>query len=111
VRMESHDEILLTEENLRTRRRICTSPTLFTTNPTWTDTAANPGFCGERPGTNCLSRGTADLLKVIQTTLYSLHKYLRLRSQSSSVSVVSGYGLDGREIEVRSPAGKMDFFL
>jgi hypothetical protein len=41
--------------------------------------------------------------------VYNLHKYLRLRGLSSSVSVVSGYGLDGREIEVRSPAGEMDF--
>jgi hypothetical protein len=28
----------------------------------------------------------------------------------SSVSIVSGYGLDDRAIEVRSPAGAKDFF-
>jgi hypothetical protein len=34
------------------------------------------------------------------------HKF---RSRSSSVSIVSDYGLDNREIEVRSPAGAKDF--
>jgi hypothetical protein len=31
------------------------------------------------------------------------------RSQGSSVSIVSDYGLDDREIGVRSPAGAKDF--
>jgi hypothetical protein len=31
------------------------------------------------------------------------------RSQGSSVSIVSGYGLDVREIKVQSPAGERDF--
>jgi hypothetical protein len=31
------------------------------------------------------------------------------RSWGSSVSIVSGYGLDDRAIEVRSPAGARDF--
>jgi hypothetical protein len=30
-------------------------------------------------------------------------------SRSSSVSIVSAYGLDERKIEVRSPAGAKDF--
>jgi hypothetical protein len=32
------------------------------------------------------------------------------RSRVSSGSIVSGYGLDDRAIEVRSPAGAKDFF-
>jgi hypothetical protein len=32
-----------------------------------------------------------------------------VRSRGSSVSIVSGYGLDDRAIEVRSPAGAKDF--
>jgi hypothetical protein len=32
-----------------------------------------------------------------------------LVSLGSSVSILSGYGLDDREIEVRSPAGAKDF--
>jgi hypothetical protein len=32
-----------------------------------------------------------------------------LRSQGSSVSIVSGYGLDDRTIEARSPAEARDF--
>jgi hypothetical protein len=31
-------------------------------------------------------------------------------SQSSSVSIVSDYGLDNRAIEVRSPAAEKDFY-
>jgi hypothetical protein len=34
-----------------------------------------------------------------------------IRSRGSSVSIVSGYGLDDRAIEVRSPAGAKGFFL
>jgi hypothetical protein len=33
------------------------------------------------------------------------------RSRGSSVSIVSGYGLDDRAIEVRSPAEAKEFFL
>jgi hypothetical protein len=33
------------------------SATLSTTNPTWIDPGANPGFRGERPVTNNLSHG------------------------------------------------------
>jgi hypothetical protein len=46
-------------ENRRTRRKTCPSATLSTTNPTWTDLGVNPGLCGERPATNCLSHVTA----------------------------------------------------
>jgi hypothetical protein len=35
--------------------------------------------------------------------------YIRRWSRGSSVSIVSGYGLDDRAIEVRSPAGANDF--
>jgi hypothetical protein len=34
---------------------------------------------------------------------------VKSRSRGSSVSIVSGYGLDDRTIEVRSPAGAKDF--
>jgi hypothetical protein len=36
---------------------------------------------------------------------------LRRREPGSSVSIVSGYGLDDRMIEVRSPAEAKGFFL
>jgi hypothetical protein len=50
---------ILTRENRRTLRKTCPSATLSTTNPTWIDLVANPGFRGERPATNDLSHGTA----------------------------------------------------
>jgi hypothetical protein len=50
---------ILTTENRRTRRKICPSATLATTNPTWIDPGANPGLHGEKPATNDLSHGTA----------------------------------------------------
>jgi hypothetical protein len=47
----------LTRENRRTRRKTCPSPTLSTTNPTWTDPESNPILRG--PATNRLNHGTA----------------------------------------------------
>jgi hypothetical protein len=49
----------LTGENRRTRRKTCSSVTLFTTNPTWIDLGAKPGLRGERPATNDLRHGPA----------------------------------------------------
>jgi hypothetical protein len=43
----------------RSQRKTCHSATLSTTNPTWTDLGANPGLCGKRQATNCLSHDTA----------------------------------------------------
>jgi hypothetical protein len=51
----------LTGENRSTRIKTCPSVTLSTTNPTWTDPGSNPGLRGERPATNRLSHGTADV--------------------------------------------------
>jgi hypothetical protein len=45
--------------NRRTRRKTCPSATLSTTNTTWIDPGANPGFRGDRPEANDLSHGTA----------------------------------------------------
>jgi hypothetical protein len=45
----------LTGENRSTRGKTCSSATLSTTNPIWTD----PGLRGGRPATNRLSHGTA----------------------------------------------------
>jgi hypothetical protein len=42
-----------------TQRKFCPRATLSTTNPTWTDPGAKPGFHGERLATNCLNHGTA----------------------------------------------------
>jgi hypothetical protein len=51
----------LTGENRSTRgEKTCTSATLSTTNPTWTDPGSNPGLRGEMPATNRLSHGTAN---------------------------------------------------
>jgi hypothetical protein len=49
----------LTGENRSTRGKTCTSYTLSTTNPTWTDPGSNPGLRGGRPAANRLSHGTA----------------------------------------------------
>jgi hypothetical protein len=49
----------LTVENRSTRGKTCPCATLSTTNPTWT--TSNPGLRGERPATNRLSHGTANL--------------------------------------------------
>jgi hypothetical protein len=54
--------MIFTGENRRTRRKICPSVTLSTTNPTWTDPGTNRGVRGEWPVTNCLSHGTAKLV-------------------------------------------------
>jgi hypothetical protein len=37
--------------------------------------------------------------------------YVELHESASSVSIVSGYGLDNRAIKVRSPAEAKEFFL
>jgi hypothetical protein len=39
--------------------KTCPSPTLSTTNPTWTDLGSNPIVRGERPATNRVNHGTA----------------------------------------------------
>jgi hypothetical protein len=44
--------VILFGGNGKTRKKICPSATLSTTNPTWTDPGAIPGFRGERPATN-----------------------------------------------------------
>jgi hypothetical protein len=49
----------LTGENRSTRGKPCPTLILSTTNPTWNDPGSNPGFRGERPGTNRLNHGTA----------------------------------------------------
>jgi hypothetical protein len=49
----------LTGENRSIRGKACTTATLSTTNPTWTEPGSNPGLRGERPATNRLSHGTA----------------------------------------------------
>jgi hypothetical protein len=46
-----------------TRKKTCPSATLSTTNPTWTDPGSNPGLRSERPETNRLSHGTAEVVK------------------------------------------------
>jgi hypothetical protein len=51
-------------------------------------------------------------LKFILTFMYYfliMCEYLSIYEPSSSVSIVSGYGLDDRAIEVRSPAQAKDF--
>jgi hypothetical protein len=46
--IESHDGMILTGYDRRTRRKTCPSVILCTPNPTCTD----PGLCAERPATN-----------------------------------------------------------
>jgi hypothetical protein len=52
---------ILTGENRRTRRKTLPSATLSTTNPTRIDPGANMGLRGERPATNDMSHGMAQL--------------------------------------------------
>jgi hypothetical protein len=59
--LESDGGMILTGENQRTRRRTCPSATMSTTNPTWIDPCANPGFRGDRPATNLLSQWRGQL--------------------------------------------------
>jgi hypothetical protein len=40
-------------------KKTCSSATLSTANPTWTDPATNSGLRGDRPATNRLNHGTA----------------------------------------------------
>jgi hypothetical protein len=47
---------------------------------------------------------------VISHNLKNVLLPVTLWGQGSSVSIVSGYGLDDWAIEVRSPAGTKDFF-
>jgi hypothetical protein len=49
----------LSAENRSTGGKTCSSATLSTTNPTWTDPGWNPGLRGGRPAANRLSHGTA----------------------------------------------------
>jgi hypothetical protein len=49
----------LTGENWSTRRKICPSTIVSTTNPAWTDPGSNPSLAGKRPATNHLSHRTA----------------------------------------------------
>jgi hypothetical protein len=55
VSMEIHSGLTLTGINRRSRRKVCPSATLSTTNSTWTD----PGVHDEWTATNRLSHGTA----------------------------------------------------
>jgi hypothetical protein len=74
----------LTREHRSTRGKTCSSATLPTTNPTWTELGSNPGLRGERPATNRLSHGTAflpsrlssspDMLKTLTRTEFTLEE-------------------------------------
>jgi hypothetical protein len=75
MNMESHGGMIWTGENRRTRRKTCPSATLSTTNPDY------------------YYYLNISILYLKISTLFS-------RSWSSSVSIVSGYGLDDRVIEV-----------
>jgi hypothetical protein len=60
--LESDGGMILTGENQKLGEKTCTSATLSTTSPTWTDPGANLGLCGERSATNRLSHCTATVL-------------------------------------------------
>jgi hypothetical protein len=55
---------------------------LSTTDPTWIDLGTNPGFCGERPATNCLNRGTANFWVTVSVSFQGKcpDRYLPLQS-------------------------------
>jgi hypothetical protein len=56
----------------------------------------------------CLSGTWLEHMKEIYIYIYT-HLYMCVCEQGSSVSTVSGYGLDDRSIEVRSPAEAKNF--
>jgi hypothetical protein len=58
VSMKGNDGMILTWENLRSRRRTCPSATLSTTKLTWTIPGANLSLRSERPAINRLSHDT-----------------------------------------------------
>jgi hypothetical protein len=51
----------------------CTSATLSTINPTWTDPGSNPGLRGGRPATNRLSHGTALSLLSLLVSMFATY--------------------------------------
>jgi hypothetical protein len=55
--------------------KTCPSATLSITNSTWTDPGAKPGFRGERPATNDLSHGTAQVgrLRLKETAQFEVY--------------------------------------
>jgi hypothetical protein len=58
--MDSHGG-MMPGENRRIWIKTCPIATLSTTNPTYTDPGASSNLRGERPVTNRLSHGTANL--------------------------------------------------
>jgi hypothetical protein len=63
--MESYSGMILTGEDRKTRRKLCPSAALSTTNPTWTDLGMNPGIHCDRLATNCLSHGAASFIHLL----------------------------------------------
>jgi hypothetical protein len=49
----------MTRKNRSTQEKTCTSATLSTTNPTWTDPGSDPGLRAGRPAVNRVSLCTA----------------------------------------------------
>jgi hypothetical protein len=58
-------------ENRSTRGKTCSSDTLSTTNPTWTEPGSNPSLRGEWPTTNRLIHDTAVYFDVKLCYFYS----------------------------------------
>jgi hypothetical protein len=103
--VESDGGMILTGGNRRNRRETCPSATLSTKNPTWIDPGANLGIRGEKPAANRLSHGTATCMELYSTfptwiqDVMSWCKFdfsISFAEPGSSVSIVSGYGLDDR---------------
>jgi hypothetical protein len=72
VNMESHSEMILTGENRRTCRETCLSATLSTTNPTWSDSGANPDLHSEGLATNHLHCGLAPKWMIVWSVVWNL---------------------------------------
>jgi hypothetical protein len=88
---------ILTGENRRTRRKICPSATLSTTNPTWIDLGANPVFRGDRPATNDLSHGTAHYVSLSLTNRKSS---VHLRALYSPRTALRTFTLCGDQLVI-----------
>jgi hypothetical protein len=99
------------EGDLRSRRKTCPTVILFTMNITWNVLGAKPSLRGENPATNCLSHDTVMRDSNDKSLFTYIESLTYFCEPGSSVSTASGYGMDDRAIEVRSPAEAKGFFL
>jgi hypothetical protein len=101
--LDSDGGMILTGENRRTRRRTCSSAILSTTSPTWIDPDANPGLCGERPATNDLSHGTAEVVLKIFLLNNVTEQHIKLKLSNvvqREINIISYIRFDVAQFQI-----------